>query len=171
MGCDQGLIQLGKCVGLKSWVRLEGIACPVGLWVYGEVSAGPDGGVGRGWDGMYWTGDGGSLENGGISPEELQLRPLFSERIRFLGISGLAGDLGLTWVVLVHRALHFRLVGKESGPHSYHANPILVDTSTTPTCLRAQPAARRAEVVTQRLFLRKRLPSMGLGKELHTCGW
>lgn len=55
MGCDQGLIQLGKVWSFQGnqMVQLEGIAYPVGLWVYGEVSAGPDGGVGRGWDGMY----------------------------------------------------------------------------------------------------------------------
>lgn len=55
MGCDQGLIQLGKVWSFQGnqMVQLEGIAYPVGLWVYGEVSAGPDRGVGRGWDGMY----------------------------------------------------------------------------------------------------------------------
>ena len=38
-------------------------------------------------------GTGGGSENGGVSPEELQLRPLFPERVRFLGISGLAGEV------------------------------------------------------------------------------
>lgn len=44
-----------------------------------------------GWD-VLNMGTGSGSENGGISPEELQLRPLFSEKVQFLGISGLAGE-------------------------------------------------------------------------------
>lgn len=45
-----------------------------------------------GFVGCTEHGDGRGLENGGISPEELQLRSLFSEKVRFLGISGPAGE-------------------------------------------------------------------------------
>lgn len=53
-----------------------------------------------GWDILNMVGGRGS-ENGGISPEELQPRPLFPEEAQLLGISGLAGESwdgpGLPW--------------------------------------------------------------------------
>ena len=58
-----------------------------------------------GWD-VLNKGMGGSLENGGISPEELQLRPLFSEKVRFLGISG------LKWVNLTQMTIISKTVGR-----------------------------------------------------------
>ena len=53
-----------------------------------------------GWD-VLNMGIGGGSENGGINPEELQLRPFLSEKVWFLGISGLSGEAwgwpGLPW--------------------------------------------------------------------------